>query len=999
MTILKMQFVRRLALTLSLLAALPFSGSAQQALTGTITGTVTDASGAAVPDAQVTARNINTGLERTTQSGELGIYTLTLLPVGEYELTAKKTGFNDLKVGPVRVGVGQSISAELQLAVGTAATQIDVDASVSAVETTRTSVASSVDNSQIANLGLNGRDFLKFLLLTPGVTTDVRTGDLSFGGLRGTLNNLQVDGSDNNNNFYGQALGRTGTGRAPYQFSVDSVEEFQINTSTYSAEFGRAGGAVTNVVTKSGTNDFHGSAFEYFRDRYMNANTWINNSRGIPRQPFHVNQFGGTVGGPVVKNKDFFFFNYDGQRRHLPNPVFLGVPIPAALADPANQSKIQLLQSKLAPYQLAYDQDVYLVKNDWQISDKHRLSGRYNRQKFSGVGLESSGNQVAYEHSGTAYVKTDTISTSLASVFSPRWINEFRFQYLRDDEPSEAYSTGPETVLRESNTTVLSFGASSITPRYANIKGIQFGDNMTHVSGRHTFKVGADINHNQIENYFAGNVRGSYTFNSYADFFANRPASFIQAFPGEGTPGFTTKPDFTELGFYVQDEFRPTPKLTLNFGVRYDLALLTHPPVKNPDPQLASFGLDTSKLDNDTNNFGPRFGFAYKPLSSDKVVIRGGYGMFYGRTPQILVSTAYNQNGISAASLTFTGAAIPPYPANFNSQPSGGTAAVPSILLFDPNYVLPLVFQGSIGTEFEVSRNTTISVNYLNVHGEHLTRTRDVNLFPAVPVSVTLPDVGGRTLLRYPGPQGSPLRPMSHFARAEVFESGANSFYNGFTLAFRRRFATHYQVNLSYTYAKAIDDVADFTSVVPFNSIDEGKMPFYPTAPGLDRGPSINDQRHRVVTNFVWNLDYFHGLKSKAARIVIDGWTLSGIIFAQTGQPYSNAVGGDVNNDTNSFTDRAPQDARNTNYAPTISNWDLTVRKAFPIYRERVHFQIGLDAFNAFNQGNFLSTNVRTGKYNFTPANGVFTLTNNFGTYASQTLDNRVLQVSGKIMF
>ena len=990
----------RIALSVCLLAAAPLASFAQQALTGTITGTVTDATSAAVPNAEITARNINTGLERTTNSGEVGIYTLTLLPVGEYEVTAKKTGFSDIKVGPVRVGVGQSVTVELRLAVGTATTQVDVEAGVAAVETTRTSVASSVDNSQIANLGLNGRDFLKFLLLTPGVTTDVRTGDLSFAGLRGTLNNLQVDGSDNNNNFYGQALGRTGTGRAPYQFSVDSVEEFQINTSSYSAEFGRAGGAVTNVVTKSGTNEFHGSAFEYLRDRYMNANTWINNSRGIPRQPFHVNQFGGTLGGPVVKNRDFFFFNYDGQRRHLPNPVFLGVPIPAALAaDPANQSKIQLLTSKLDPYQLAYDQDVYLIKDDWQISDKHRLSGRYNRQKFSGVGLESSGNQVAYEHSGTAYVKTDTVSLSLSSIFSPRLINEFRFQYLRDDEPSEAYSTGPETVLRESNTNVLSFGASSITPRYANIKGLQFGDNLTHISGRHTFKFGGDINHNQIENYFAGNVRGSYTFNSYADFFASRPASFIQAFPGAGTPGFTTKPDFTELGFYAQDEFRVNPRLTLNFGVRYDLALLTHPPVQNPDPQLAAFGLDTSKLDNDRNNIGPRAGFAYKPLNSDKVVIRGGYGLFYGRTPQILVSTAYNQNGISASSLTFTGSAIPSYPSNFSSIPTGGTAAVPSILLFDPNYVLPLVFQGSLGAEFEVTRNTTISVNYLNVRGEHLTRTRDVNLYPPAPVSITLPDTGARTLLRYPGPQGSPLRPMSHFARVEVFESGANSFYNGFTLAFRRRFGTHYQVNLSYTLSKAIDDVADFTSVVPFNSIDEGKMPAYPTLAGLDRGPSVNDQRHRVITNFVWNLDYFHGMKNRAARMLIDGWMLSGIIYAQTGQPYSNSVGGDANNDTNSFTERVPQDGRNTNYAPTISNWDLTVKKAIPLYRERVQFVLGLDAFNAFNQANFLSTNVRTGKYNFNTATGAFTLTNNFGTYASQTLDNRILQVSGKIVF
>jgi hypothetical protein len=207
-------------------------------------------------------------------------------------------------------------------------------------------------------------------------------------------------------------------------------------------------------------------------------------------------------------------------------------------------------------------------------------------------------------------------------------------------------------------------------------------------------------------------------------------------------------------------------------------------------------------------------------------------------------------------------------------------------------------------------------------------------------------------------------------------------------------------LGLSYTFAKAIDDVADFTSVVPFNSIDEPKMPLYPTIPGIDRGPSVNDQRHRVVTNFVWNLDYFHAMKSPA-RYIIDGWTLSGVILAQTGQPYSNGVGGDANNDTNSFTERVPQDGRNTNYAPTISNWDLSLRKSTPLYKEKVHLWLQLDAFNAFNQANFLSTNVRNGRYNFTFVNGnpVFTPATNFGTYASQTLDNRVLQVSAKIVF
>src|SRR5262249_11922633 len=223
---------------------LPFVLGAQQALTGTITGTVVDASEAAVPNAAITARNLNTGLERGASSGEQGLYSIPLLPVGDYEVTAKAQGFNDAKLGPVRVGVGQMITADLRLTVGAITEAVTVTSQVAAIETTRASVANTVDANQVANLGLNGRDWQQFILLTPGVTQDVRTGDLSFGGQRGTLNNLTVDGSDNFNNFYGQSLGRTGTGRAPYQFSVDGVEEFQVNSSSFAPEFGRAGGAV-----------------------------------------------------------------------------------------------------------------------------------------------------------------------------------------------------------------------------------------------------------------------------------------------------------------------------------------------------------------------------------------------------------------------------------------------------------------------------------------------------------------------------------------------------------------------------------------------------------------------------------------------------------------------------------------------------------------------------------------------------------------------------------
>jgi carboxypeptidase family protein len=990
--------MKRLLYIAILLCAVPFALQAQEALTGTITGTVLDPSGAAVPGAQVTVRNASTGLERSTVSGDLGLYSIPLLPVGEYDVIAKAAGFAELKIQSVRVGVGQLLTVDLKLTVGQVGQTVTVQAQVAAIETTRTGMASTVDVNQIANLGLNGRDFLNFILLTPGVTRDVRQGDLAFGGQRGTLNNLQVDGTNNNNTFFGQALGRTGSGRAPYQFSVDSVEEFQVNNNSFTAEYGHAGGAIINVVTKSGSNDFHGSGFWVFRDRLMNANTWINNSKAIPRQPFHVNQFGGTVGGPVIKQKDFFFFNYDGQRRQLPNPVFLGVPIPSPqptdTATPAQRAAgIQKLNSLLTPYTLGFNQDVYLIKNDWQISNKHRLSVRYNAQRFNGQGLESSGNQIALEHSGLAQVLTDTLTTSLSSVLTNRLLNEFRFAFLRDDEPGTPNTLGVETVIRIGPTTALQFGSSAISPRFTNIKGYQWVDNLTYTLGRHTLKAGTDIIYNRIANLFPGNARGSYTFDSYDHFFASSPASFVQAFPGAGTLGFLTTPNFTELGFYVQDEFRLTPKLTLSYGLRYDLALWTPPPVKNPDPQLATFGVDTSFLKNDKNNFGPRSGFAYRPLDSNRLVVRGGYGFYYGRTPQILMSTAFAQNGISTVSLSFTGAAIPPYPSTFTSQPSTGTPGKPSILFFDHNYVLPLIFQGSLGVEYEVLPNTTVGLSYLNVRGEHLSRTRDINFLPAVAIPVTLPGLGARTLLRYPG------RAMTDFVRAEVFDSGADSFFNGFTLTLKRRFTSRYQVGLSYTYSKTIDTVPEFTSVVPFNPIDEPKNPQYGLTPNADRGPSVNDQRHRVVTNFLWDLDYFHNVSNPVVRYLIGGWQFSGIITAQTGQPYSNGVSGDPNNDSNGATDRVPGDGRNTKYGPTIANWDFRVTKGIPIH-ERLKLQVALDAFNAFNQAPFLARDLRTTLYSFDAKTNTFSgPASNFATPSQQFLDNRILQVSARIVF
>src|SRR6478736_3229155 len=297
-------------LSLAVLHALAQGGNQ-----GSITGTIAEANGPVISGAVLSATNVATGTKYTATSGDEGFFRFAILPVGTYEITASKQGFVSAKYFGVEVTIGAKLNLNLSLQPSAIMESVVLQSNVPIVETTRTQLSSSVNERVVAGLPTNGRNFIDFVLLTPGVSKESRPGDITFGGQRGTLNSLTVDGTDNNNNFQGQTLGRTGSGRAPYQFSQDAVQEFQVNTNGYSAELGRAGGAVTNVVTKSGTNSFHGSAFEFFRDRALNANDPIYSmnrafnlaaGRAAPVKPgYHYNQFGGTLGGPILKDKLF----------------------------------------------------------------------------------------------------------------------------------------------------------------------------------------------------------------------------------------------------------------------------------------------------------------------------------------------------------------------------------------------------------------------------------------------------------------------------------------------------------------------------------------------------------------------------------------------------------------------------------------------------------------------------------------------------------------------
>ena len=372
--------------------------------------------------------------------------------------------------------------------------------------------------------------------------------------------------------------------------------------------------------------------FEFYRDKSLNANDVINKIQGRPKSPYHFNQFGGSVGGPVKKDKAFFFFSYDGQRSKIPNLVFLNLPrtVPT---DAATQSALQTLTPLAASWDRALNQDTYLGKADVQFGSAHRLSVRYNQQNFTGEGFENGGPQNSFEHTGAALVTTNTVSGTFTSIVSNRLINEIRGQFLRDKEPGQANSDKPEATIQEAAQTVLTIGRNFFSPRETTIKRRQFADTVSYIVGRNSMKFGADWNADRILNYFPGNFSGAYTFTSLASFAGGRPTGagerYVQAFAGAGTTGATTKPNLSEFAGFFQDDIRATPKLTLNLGLRYDFQGIEQPSFRNPDPDLAGAGIDTSKIPTDKNNFAPRFGFAFQPISgSDRLWCVAASGCF-----------------------------------------------------------------------------------------------------------------------------------------------------------------------------------------------------------------------------------------------------------------------------------------------------------------------------------------------------------------------------------
>ena len=942
-----------------------------------IGGTTFDVSGALVADAQVHVRNLDTSFAASTITDNRGFFRFAVLPVGLYELSADHPGFATVQVNDIHLSIGASVTLILHFSVAGTNEAAMVTDTPSILEDSRSQLSTTIDNRLISDLPVNGRDFTAFVMLTPGVRRDVR-GGLSFTGQR-AMNSLLLDGINNDDQFWGQPTGGTGfiaDGRQPYYISQDAVREFQVNSNGYSAEFGRAGGGVVNTLTKSGTNDLHGSGFWFYRDKSLNANDPINKLYGLPRSPFHFNQFGGTLGGPFRRDRLFFFANYEGLRSNFPNAVFLNLPSGFHLASDPNIAKFQqialdYLKALAGSWVFPIAQNDYLGKLDWQVSEKQRLSVLLDIQRFRGGGELDP--QEAFEHTTSGVANVDTGAVSLTSAISNTNLNVLRFGYLEQSGGFGPIGIHPEANIFESGERVLTIGRNRASPQESRNRQFQFSDTMHHEHGSHALKAGADVLVDRIRFFFAQNFSGSYDFGSLESFGRNLSGQpqplpiddYLQAFSGFAEHGVITHPNFTSIAGFAEDQWRVQKRLTVNLGMRYDLQLINKPPVRNPSPALLASDLDTTALPIDKSNFGPRVGMAWSPTLSSRLILRAGYGIFYALTPSAFTARAYFQNGITTQTRTFDGGSplaplIPIYPNTFcgppdpsgvppNCAPPEAGAGLPTLQLFSRHYREPYVQQGNFGFEVQATKSLTVSANYVVSNGTHLQQIRDVNLGGTRLGTIAVANTN--TVFSYQAFLNP--RPISDFNRILVFNSDADSIYHGLAIQLNKRYSHNFQTLASYTFSKVIDNNPNVYALNP--GPGEGDLVQDPMAPALDRGPGSNDQRHRFTLGTVWAPSYGNNLP-KMARGMLQGWELSGIFTVESGQPYSGLVNFDLNNDGDFATDRTPGLRRNTFHLPLTISLDPRLTRDIFI-SDRTKLQIILEAFNVLNHPNITGVN------------------------------------------
>ncbi len=1025
------------------LFAVPYAHSQTQLGTGSISGTVEDATGAVVVGATVTVTNTGTGLVRTITTNDAGQFNVPVLPSGEYMVRVEQQGFAVAEQQNLTVSVGRATTLRLELQSGTIGEVVNVTAE-QFIDVTKTEETTLINRTQINDLPINGRRADQFALLAPGVTRDGRFGLLSYRGQSGVFNNFTLEGNDDNQAYFSEARGRT---RIASNVSQNAIQEFQVGQSNFLPEFGRSAGGGINATVRSGTNTFSGDAFYYFRNQDLSARDPLSALKTDERR----DQFGGSFSGAIIKDKLFFFVNYDQQLRDFPlltqdltgalnSLVTVGgaqvdrrtaafntasapnnqanftrgcqevinraVAIPdgganALFSTPAGIASVcggagfvpgtpAVSSLFLTTLPRTFNQNLFLIKGDYNITDENTLSVTYNYLNSRGLrGIQTPLVLGNFGRNGTDDVRINSFNARLTSVITPRIVNEFRFQASRDFEFQFADEPPPQVFVNGTNN--LSFGRATFLERPAqpDERRLQFINNLSYTLGNHSLKFGGELNRARdiIDN--PANFGGAYNYPNVQSFGndLNNPgartySTFTQGF---GLPGL----DFStvDYAFFAQDQWKVLRNLTINYGLRYDYQ-------DNPEPFAVNpLVPETGRINSDTTNLGPRIGIAYDIGGNGKTVVRGGYGLYYGRTPNGTIFNALTQSG----TLTASGAVDPTLnQASVSLQPTQVAQGAPlypnipatipsgtsSVFYLDPDFARPRLQEVNVGIEREIINNLSFSVAYVYTKGDRIPISFDANLpAPNFTRSYVTPDgttfsvpfsAGVTRTVATSSASAIPLnnsRLIPQYGSITNLRSVGENFYNGLLVEVKRRFADKYQFNVAYTLAKVenyagTDNGGGSGSESPFG----GGTPQDQFAPLESfRAPAPTDQRHRLVINGIYNLPTLDG-GNRFTRGIVNGFRLSGIYTAESGRPFSTFISVPANSftfngmqftgfgglrgqgggDANLF----PVVERNNTYGEANYRFDLRLARDIRL-GERAVVELVAEGFNIFNTANF----------------------------------------------
>ena len=1006
-----------LALALSLLMCATAFGQVT-AGAASISGVVRDPSGASVAGAKVVVANQSLGLVRNLTTNEDGIFNApALVPSAGYSVAVTAAGFSNWELKDLDLRVGQNVNLPVGMKIATAATQVEVSAVAPLVEDTKTDVSQVIGGNEIDQLPINGRRVDSFVLLTPGVSNDGFYGNLTFRGMPES-NSYLVDGVDTTEQFLNMNGGRTRVGS---QIGQDAVQEFQVVSSNFTAEFGRASGGVVNTVTRSGTNEIHGTAFWFFRNRSLNAR-----DRYAASNPPEVrHQAGASLGGPLKKDKLFFFVNTEIQRRNFPMAsslvrsglidsnakTFIGCASPAT---PAQCTAINtLLPRFFRQIPRKADQELAFGKLDYRPSDRHSFSASFNFLHFvSPNGIQSavsSNSGSAITSNGDDAVRVRVGRLAWTSIPKSTMVNEFRFGWFTDrqadDFNPDAETAGLGHVMLSVGGQALGAGASYLPRVNPNESRYQLADSFSWMIGKHAVKFGTDISFTHDYNLYVSNQFGSYSYSTVTafaqDFTDNvtggkRWASFLQSY-GKPAVEFTIR----DHGFYAQDQYRVLPKLTLNYGLRYEYASLPQPTISNPDYPL------TSRIPSGTLNLAPRAGIAYS-LDS-KTVLRAGFGVYHARYVGTLISSLLSNNAVYQTSVYVSSSNSAVGPVFPNKLTTSNLASSSTVEFAQPGMRTPYTEQGTFAIERQLLPDIGLTVSYLWNRGIQGLGVRDLNIGPlGGPVTYKIADATGAIISTYTTPVYLVAnRVDTRYQRVLQVENGVNSYYNALVVQLRKRFSKGYQASLSYTWGHAIDykqgtyqDNYGFSSIDSYANTWNGNYK-------ADKGSSLVDQRHRMVINFIAQPKFFNR-DGAVYKYAINNWQFSGIVTLASGRPVTSYVyvsgapySGFVGYSVNGFggNTRVPFWPTATLYTPAGYRGDARLSKILPI-TERYRLYLNFEGFNVSN------SQVNTGLRGqaFTLANGTMTPYSTYGqgyqTYGFPDGTNaRRLQVSARFVF